>query len=186
MAFMEKKKDKFQGTQDKGKVPDGEHLVRVRGMRRTELKSGAGIVNIDLEIVRSNVNGLEVSDFAGREFDVRYFFPIDNDELFDKTFERFIQRDLKHIMGKVPEGDFTSDDVFALWCKTIIGRGAWVNRTTSEKADKDGNPYVNVYFNKGADVPQKSGARPSQPAQQANPQSTSNNSTPLEDDDIPF
>lgn len=173
MAFMQTKKSAFQGAQEKGKVPDGDHLVRVRGMRRSELKSGAGIINIDLEIVRSKVNGLEVTDFAGREFDVRYFLPVDNEEQFDKTFERFVERDMKHLLGKVPEGDFTSDEVFEGWCKAALGRGAWVNRQTSEKVDKNGSPYVNVYFNGGADVPARSSSAASPMSNNYNPVSPS-------------
>lgn len=198
MGFMSGHKDKFKGASEKTNVPDGEHLVRVRGMRRTEMKSGAGIINIDLEIVKTNENGLEVNTYAGREFDVRYFFPIDNDEMFDQTFERFMQRDMKHILGKVPEGDFTDDAVFEQWSKSALGRGAWVNRQTSTKVDKNGNPYVNIYFNKSADVPPRAGGankpQPSNAGAQAaqNPSNntqaaqTNNASNDGDDDDIPF
>lgn len=196
MAFMQSKKDKFQGTQQKSNIPDGEHLVRVRGMRRTELKSGAGIVNIDVEIVRSKVDGVEVNTFAGREFDLRYFLPVDNEELFDQTFERLVDRDLKHFLGKVPEGDFTDDLVFEQWSKAVLGRGAWLNRQTSEKVDKNGAPYVNHWVNKGAEVPARSsgankpqaanaGSHPAQAAQAPQASSQAANSSD-DDDDIPF
>ncbi len=175
MAFMQAKKAEFSGASDKTKVPDGEHLCRVRGVRRTELKNGDGMANIDLQIVRSLVNGVEVLTFAGREIDSRYYFPCGNDtrseELFNKTFERFMERDLKHALGKIPAGDFTSDEVFVAWRDEAIelgknGRGVWVKKETSDKVDKNGSPYVNIWFNKNADIPlsTKGASAPNKPA----------------------
>lgn len=202
MGFMQAKKNDFQQASNKTKVPDGDHLVRIRGLRRTELKTGAGIVNIDFEVVRSKISGLEVTDYQGREGDARYFFPIDNEEMFNQTFDRFVNRDLKHVLGRVPEGDFTDDVIFEGWAKEAIGKGAWINKQTSEKVGKDGQPYVNVYFNAGAEVParpnkpgpapaQSQAARPIQ-AQQASAAQVQAAASPdyaaasQDDDDIPF
>ncbi len=144
-------------------------------MRRTELKNGDGMVNIDLQVVRTLQNNVEVNTYAGREMDTRYYFPCGSDErsekLFNQTFERLVERDLKHALGKVPSGDFTEDDTFVAWTKEAIelaqkGRGIWVKKETSDRLDKNGAPYVNIFFNKTGDVPPtKAGAAsPNKPA----------------------
>lgn len=194
MAFMQKQAASFTKASVNRVIPNGDHLVRVRGLRRIELKTGAGIVNIDLQIVKSLVNSVEVIDYAGKEFDVRYYLPIDNEDMFNKTFERLVERDLKHVMGgKIPEGDFTDDKVFEQWGKEAIGRGAWVNYSVSDKVDKEGKPYTNVYFNKSADVPAapKGAVKPS--AQEATKAAADASGAPDyaaksddDDDDIPF
>lgn len=160
-GVLNKAKEKAQNGGSS--IPDGEHVVKVKKLRRYFTKKGDGMIVYDVEIIRSKRDGAEVVDFAGEELEITYFLSMGDAAISERNGQRFFENTAT-ILGRPPTEDISTDEGFEALGKATVGRGAMINKQTSTQLNSQGQPYVNIYVNKAVELAAGSAAAPAAPA----------------------